>query len=466
MAGQADLMQFDRDLIRRYDGHGPRYTSYPTAVQFHSGFDATAYRESVEALNADPQARAISLYVHIPFCASPCFYCGCNKIITRSADRAEGYLLRLHREIELQAALFGAQRSTEQLHFGGGTPTFLSMSALSALMSHLDRHFPFASPEAREFSIEIDPRTVTREAVRELRNLGFNRMSLGIQDFDPIVQRAVNRIQSREETLQVIEGARQGGFDSVSVDLIYGLPKQTIAGFGQTLKSVLEARPDRLAVYAYAHMPHVFKAQRRLRTEDLPSAEARLELLALTVETLTRAGYVYVGMDHFALPEDSLVRAKRERSLHRNFQGYSTRADCDLVGLGVSAIGKVRDSYAQNAKTLPDYYAALDSGRLPIQRGVRLTPDDVIRRAVIQELMCHERIDFSALDSRLGIDFERYFRAELQRLEVFVADGLIALDSNAIRVSERGRLLLRNIAMVFDGYLTSSGAQPVFSRAI
>lgn len=459
-------MKFDRDLIRRYDSHGPRYTSYPTAVQFHSGFNVTAYREAIEALDADPLARAISLYVHIPFCASPCFYCGCNKIITRSADRAEGYLLRLRREIELQAALFGAPRSTEQLHFGGGTPTFLSMSALSGLMSHLDRHFPFASPESREFSIEIDPRTVTRQAVHELRNLGFNRLSIGIQDFDPAVQQAINRVQSRAETIQVIEGARESGFDSVSVDLIYGLPKQTVASFARTLSSVIEARPDRLAVYAYAHMPHVFKAQRRLRTEDLPSAEARLELLALTVETLTGAGYVYVGMDHFALPGDSLVRAKQERSLHRNFQGYSTRADCDLVGLGVSAIGKVGDSYAQNAKTLPEYYAALDSGRLPIQRGVRLTPDDVVRRAVIQELMCHERIDFSSLNRRFGIDFEKYFRTELQRLEGFVADGLVARGPNLIRVSERGRFLLRNIAMVFDRYLSPSGAQPVFSKAI
>lgn len=459
-------LRFDPDLIRRHDCHGPRYTSYPTAVQFHSGFDADAYRAEARKANESGAAEPLSLYVHIPFCASPCFYCACNRIITRSAEKARTYLDHLYREVELQAALFSRERAVGQLHFGGGTPTFLRIDELAELLAHLGKHFRLTDRPEREYSIEIDPRTVQPESVRALAALGFNRMSLGVQDFDPAVQEAINRVQSARETLQLIDVARSAGFGSVSVDLIYGLPRQTPVSFERTLETVLEARPDRLAVYAYAHMPQVFKAQRRLRAQELPSSAARLELLRLTIETLTAAGYVYVGMDHFALPGDELVRAREQRTLHRNFQGYSTHANCDLVGLGVSAIGRIGRAYAQNFKTLPEYYAAIASGRLAVQRGVALTPDDRLRRAVIQELMCNDLVDFRELGAQYEIDFDRYFSPELERLRTFEADRLVQLEPGRIVVTGTGRLLLRNIAMVFDAYLAQQAPNPVYSQAI
>jgi oxygen-independent coproporphyrinogen III oxidase len=464
--------RIDAELIRRYECRGPRYTSYPSAVQFHTGFDANAYRNAASASNLARPARDLSLYVHIPFCASPCFYCGCNKIVTRSMDRADAYLARLYREIELQSELFDAGRVVQQLHFGGGTPTFLDPPRLQALLSQLSQHFELTSKPEHEYSIEIDPRTVDARYVDALAELGFHRMSLGVQDFDPAVQRAINRVQPADETLAVIEHARTAGFGSISVDLIYGLPLQTVAGFERTLQQVIAARPDRLAVYAYAHLPQVFKPQRRLKAEDLPTPEVRLELLRLTIERLTAAGYEYVGMDHFALPTDELVSAKRQRTLHRNFQGYSTRAQCELVGLGVSSIGKVGNAFAQNYKTLPDYYAAVDAGRLPVQRGIAMHRDDIVRAAVIQELMCHERIGFASLSRQLHIDFERYFADELQRLKPLEADSLIARTADEIIVTDTGRLLIRNVAMVFDAYLRDEtrqqpmAAAAAFSRTI
>ena len=456
---------FDADLIRRCDCSGPRYTSYPTAVQFTTAFGADEYRSAAMEANARSPLAPLSLYVHVPFCASPCFYCGCNRIITRSRDRAHAYLARLHREIQMQAELFPRTRHVEQLHFGGGTPTFLQVSEIAGLMDYLGDHFSLAAASSREFSIEIDPRTVSPEAVHALASLGFNRMSLGVQDFDPAVQAAVNRIQPQSETLRVADAARHAGVKSLSFDLIYGLPRQTLASFERTLASVLEARPDRLAVYAYAHMPRMFKAQQRIRTEELPTPELRLQLLGLTISMLTAAGYEYIGMDHFALPGDELVRAKRERSLQRNFQGYSTHAEHDLIGLGLSSIGKVGDTYAQNAKTLPEYYAAIDSGRLPVQRGVRLTNDDLIRRAVIQELMCHEIVDSAAVAREFGIDFKRYFRAELERLQELQALGLTYVRGGSIGVTRAGRLLMRTVAMVFDAYLAPRTAE-AYSKVI
>jgi oxygen-independent coproporphyrinogen III oxidase len=474
-AAMSDVL-FDADLIRRCDCSGPRYTSYPTAVQFTEAFGEDAYRAVARQSNAAEQGQGVagheegaaplSLYVHVPFCTSPCFYCGCNRVITRRYDRATEYLQRLYREIELQAPLFSRDRTVEQLHFGGGTPTFLQRPDLEALMEQLGKHFRLASYAHREYSIEIDPRTVDADDVRALAAMGFNRMSLGVQDFDPAVQAAVNRVQPESETLQIVEAVRRAGVGSVSFDLIYGLPRQTRESFARTLASVVRARPDRLAVYAYAHMPRMFKAQQRIRAEELPTPEERLQLLGLTVETLTDAGYVYIGMDHFALPGDELVRAKRERSLQRNFQGYSTHAEHDLVGLGVSAIGKVGNSYAQNFKSLPEYYAAIDSGRLPIQRGVRLTHDDLIRRAVIQELMCHELIDCAALGRRFGIDFKRYFSRELERLQELQALGLTYVKSGCIGVTQAGRLLMRTVAMVFDAYLAPRADAERFSKVI
>ena len=458
----SQAVRFDPDLIRRYDRNGPRYTSYPTAVQFHTNFCAEQYRA---AAGSGLPATPLSLYVHVPFCGSPCFYCGCNKVITRDGTKVERYLNYLYREIELQAPLFNSSRRVEQLHFGGGTPTFLSLAQLRALLGKLTERFSLTTSDDREYSIEIDPRTLAAESLPALAAMGFNRISLGVQDFDPDVQRAVNRVQSTDDTLQAIEDARANGFSSVSVDLIYGLPKQSFASFSRTLDTMVAARPDRLAVYGYAHLPRMFKAQRQIDEADLPSPALRIELLGLTVEKLTAAGYVYIGMDHFALPGDELVRAQRAGSLHRNFQGYSTRAECDLVALGVSSIGKLGDAYSQNAKTLLEYYAALDKCRLPIQRGIELNLDDVVRREVIQRLMCQGLVSFDAVEKRFDLEFDRYFARELKQLGEFVDDGLVSIAERAIRVTSAGRLLLRNIAMAFDAYLPHAAAA-TYSKAI
>jgi oxygen-independent coproporphyrinogen III oxidase len=457
-------VRFDAELIRRYDCNGPRYTSYPTAVQFHGGIGEAAYRDAAAVSNQT--GKPLSLYVHVPFCASPCFYCGCNKIITRSPEKADTYVDYLHREIALQGALFDRGRTVEQLHFGGGTPTFLTPRQMGTLVDGLARHFSLDGSSSREFSIEIDPRTVGSAYLHDLAAMGFNRISLGVQDCDPHVQQAVNRIQPVSATGQVIDSARQAGFGSISIDLIYGLPLQTLERFDRTLTSVISLRPDRLAVYGYAHLPQAFKAQRQIRAEDLPAPAVRLALLEMTISRLTAAGYEYIGMDHFALPGDELVRAQHEGKLHRNFQGYSTRAHCDIVGMGVSSIGKVAHLYAQNQKTLRDYYAAMAANSLPILRGVALTRDDQIRREVIQQVMCNDSIDFEALDKLAGIDSRAYFASEFTRLDPMQQDGLLVLEPGRMTITDTGRLLRRNIAMVFDAYLTSAAAAPTYSRAI
>ena len=459
-------VRFDRDLIWRYDCFGPRYTSYPTAVQFGPKFDAEAYRRAALATNVAQPPSPLSLYVHIPFCASPCFYCACSKLITRSPEKGEAYLARLTREIALQGDLFDRERPVGQLHLGGGTPTFLNAGQLGELMRSLRGHFGLTQAVDREYSIEIDPRTVTPGMIDALAALGFNRMSLGVQDYDPQVQRAVNRMQSPEDTEAVIEQGRKAGFRSISIDLIYGLPLQTPERFSRTLDRVIEARPDRLAVYAYAHLPKIFKSQRRLRAADLPTAETRLELLGLTIEKLTGAGYRYVGMDHFALPDDELIRTRDSGTLHRNFQGYSTHAGCDIVGLGVTAIGRIGDAYAQNLKGLPDYYAAIDASQLAVHRGIVLNEDDRLRAAVIQELMCYGRISRLEIGRRFAVDFDGYFAPELERLKLLEDDGLVTLAPAVIEVTPAGRLLSRNVAMVFDAYLKPSAAAPAYSRAI
>jgi len=460
-------IRFDADLIRRYDRSGPRYTSYPTAVQFTDRFGLDEYKAAAAASNEDPIPRPLSLYVHIPFCSSPCFYCGCTKIITRNHEKAEAYLDRLHREIELQGQLFDDDRAVEQLHFGGGTPTFLTSLEIDRLIEKLGQHFKLSTDAGREYSIELDPRTISRDTLRDLADVGFNRCSLGIQDFDPAVQEAVNRIQSVPDTLRLIRDAREFGFGSVSVDLIYGLPKQNLEGFARTLDTVLSAKPDRFAVYAYAHLPQMFKAQRQLNADDLPTPETRLQLLGLTIEKLLAAGYVYIGMDHFALPDDELVIAQENGSLHRNFQGYSTRGYCDLVGLGMSSIGKVGDTFAQNLKTIPDYYGALDRGELAVHRGLALTGDDIIRRDVIQQIMCYGVLDFDATAKRHDIDFAEYFASEIEALKPLVADGLAEFADPGLRVLPAGRLLLRHLGMAFDAYLPSAqSSQQRFSKAI
>jgi oxygen-independent coproporphyrinogen-3 oxidase len=461
-------VRFDADLVRRYDRPGPRYTSYPTAVQFHDGFREAEYRAAAAKTNGATPPAPLSLYVHVPFCASPCFYCGCTKVITRSREQAENYLTRLYREIELQAELFDRERVVDQLHFGGGTPTFLNPWQLEDLLKKLDWHFNLRKDNAREFSIEIDPRTCEPDTIDLLARAGVNRMSLGIQDFDPEVQVAVNRVQSPEQTFELMDRARSAGYKSVSVDLIYGLPKQNRMRFDRTLDLVIEAKPDRLAVYSYAHLPHMFKPQKRIHAEDLPSGAEKLALLGLTMEKLTSAGYVYIGMDHFALPDDELAVALREGTLHRNFQGYSTHADCDLVALGVSSIGKLGDTYAQNYKTLHDYYQAIDAGHLAVHRGLELNDDDRLRRSVIQSIMCRARVDFAAVDSAWAVRFEDYFARELVALQPLVADGLLVMRERGFELTPIGRLLMRNVAMCFDAYLPGhqQSETPRFSRAV
>jgi oxygen-independent coproporphyrinogen III oxidase len=461
-------VKFDADLVRRYDRPGPRYTSYPTAVQFHDGFREAEYRNAAASTNGATPPAPLSLYVHVPFCASPCFYCGCTKIITRNREQAESYLTRLYREIELQAALFDRERVVDQLHFGGGTPTFLNPWQLEDLLKKLGWHFQLRSDDQREFSIEIDPRTCDLDTVDLLARAGMNRMSLGIQDFDPEVQQAVNRIQSPEQTFAIMERARRAGFKSVSVDLIYGLPKQNRERFAHTLDRVLAERPDRFAVYSYAHLPHMFKPQKRIKSEDIPSGAEKLALLGLTMDKLTGAGYVYIGMDHFALPDDELAVALREGTLHRNFQGYSTHADCDLVALGVSSIGKLGDTYAQNYKTLHDYYQAIDSGHLAVHRGLVLNDDDRLRRAVIQDIMCRARIDYAHIEQAWPVRFEEYFAREIAALAGPVEDGLVVMRERGFELTPVGRLLMRNVAMCFDAYLPGhqQSETPRFSRAV
>ena len=453
-------LRFDSDLLRRYDRPGPRYTSYPTAPRFHDGFGEAQLREAAIASNGDPIPRRLSLYVHIPFCTSPCFYCGCNRIITRDKSRAEGYLARLYREIDLTAQLFDRDREVIQVHFGGGTPNFLSPGQLREVVDTLRSQFRFSGSDERDISIELDPRFVDADDIAGLADIGFNRASFGVQDFDPQVQVAVNRIQSVEETRAVVEACRANGFRSVNVDLIYGLPKQNPAGFARTLDIVSDMRPDRVAVYSYAHLPNLFKAQRQIEEADLPDAPTKLGLLQLAIERLGRAGYEYIGMDHFALPDDELAIARRRGGLHRNFMGYTTHADSDLVGLGVSAISHIGDTYSQNPRDVAAWQVVLDQGRLPVFRGMHLDPDDQLRADLIQSLMCRGEVPVQALERRYAIDFPEYFAEALDRLVPLAEDGLVRFTPDRIEVTSRGRLLLRNIAMCFDRYLDQDSNPP------
>ena len=459
---------FDQELVERYNRSGPRYTSYPTAVQFHEGFDHVAYERFVSASNAELIPRPLSVYMHLPFCNSLCYYCGCTKKITRHPEHGIAYLKALYREIEMQGALFDRDREVQQLHLGGGTPTFFDDGQLSELLDQLGRHFTLLRNGAREYSIELDPRTVYRSRLDALQDMGFNRISLGVQDFDPAVQKAVNRIQGVEETLGLIRHAQCRGFESISVDLIYGLPLQTAESFRKTLEQVLSARPGRLAVYNYAHMPHLFRAQRMIRDDMVPDPAARLRLLDMTISTLTEAGYVYIGMDHFALPDDELTLAQQQGTLQRNFQGYSTHAECDLVGLGASSIGKIGDCYAQNLKTIPDWQSSIMAGNLPIWRGLSLSTEDRLRRCIIMNIMCQGELHFPDYEHRYGIDFNQHFARELDALSDMAQDRLLDLDDKGFMIRPAGRLLMRNVAMVFDENLGDrrSDDVPRFSRVI
>ncbi len=454
----------DANLIRKYGGNGPRYTSYPTADRFVEAFDAGASRHWLRNRNVGGISRPLSLYVHLPFCGTICYYCACNKIVTRDRGRAVSYVASLAREIDLLCAELGEGRAAEQLHFGGGTPTFLGDEELRELMRVLGLGFNL-SP-AGEHAIEVDPRGVSEERVALLAELGFNRMSLGVQDFDPQVQRAVNRIQSVEQTLAVTHAARRYGFRSVNYDLIYGLPCQTLRGFERTLEEVCAAAPDRIALYSYAHLPAVFKPQRRIAAAELPTPQTKLALMTLAITKLTAAGYLYIGMDHFSLPEDDLARAKRQGRLTRNFQGYSSSGDTDTLGLGVSAISSVGASYSQNFKDLGDYTACLEQGVLPVLRGIELSRDDIVRRAVIQSLACHFHVSKESISIAHLIDFDSYFAPEIARLAQLRDEGLLDMDAEWITVTATGRLLVRAVCMVFDRYLAQSNARAQYSRVL
>jgi len=449
---------FDPDLIARYDRPGPRYTSYPTAVQFHADFSVDDYRA------AAGRSRALSLYFHIPFCDTICFYCACNKIATKDRGMSEPYLQAMDKEMALQAAIFNQGQPVEQLHWGGGTPTFLNNEQMHWLMQRTGEHFNLLDDDSGEYSIEIDPREVHPDTLALLRSVGFNRMSIGLQDLDEQVQKAVNRPQSAELTFGVMQQARDLGFRSVSLDLIYGLPHQTLDSFARTLDAVIVERPDRLSVFNYAHMPERFKPQRRINAEDLPPPQTKLDILQMAGQKLQDAGYVYIGMDHFALPDDELALAQEQGLLYRNFQGYSTHAHCDLLAFGVSAIGSVGNTYAQNVKDLASYYAAIERNELPIERGLTLTRDDLIRRDLISELICQFRLDLDAFGQRWDINAREYFAAEIERLRPMQEDGLVNVDGGTIQVTDPGRLLIRNVCMVFDIYLEKAKAR--FSRVI
>jgi oxygen-independent coproporphyrinogen-3 oxidase len=446
-------IEFDAALIRRFDRAGPRYTSYPTADRFDASFDEAAYRRAAAGRNADAVQRPLSLYVHLPFCRDVCFYCACNKIVTRDTRKASEYLEDLDIELALNAALFREGRRVTRMHWGGGTPTYYDVDRLRALFWKIGRRFELAHDG--DYSIEVDPRTADGDTIEALRAVGFNRVSFGVQDFDPAVQAAVHRVQSAELTLSAIAAARCSGFDSINIDLMYGLPLQTPDGFARTLDQVVAARPGRVALYNYAHLPARFKPQRRIREEDLPTAATRLELLGLAVERLGAAGYLYIGMDHFALPDDALAIAQRQGCLRRDFQGYSTGTAGDLAGLGVSAIGAVGATYSQNHRGLKEYRESLDRGQLPIMRGLALSADDLLRRSVIHALMCNFTLSKTALEIAYLIDFDRYFEPELDALREFEGLGLLRFEGDWITVTPVGRFLIRGICMVFDRYLNA-----------
>ncbi len=454
------------DLLRRYDVPGPRYTSYPTADRFVEAFGPDDYARALQQRRSGAAALVLplSLYVHVPFCASLCYYCACNKIITKHHDRATEYLRYLSREVDLHTAQLGIGQTVSQLHLGGGTPTFLSDEELRELMAMLRRSFTLAP--GGEYSIEIDPRTIDAGRLDTLAELGFNRLSFGVQDFDPAVQKAVHRVQPAEQVFALVQAARERGFESVNVDLIYGLPQQTPESFARTLQQVCELRPDRIALYAYAHLPERFKPQRRIASAELPGGAAKLAMLSDALSRFMGAGYVYVGMDHFALPNDALAVAKRQGRLHRNFQGYSTQPDCDLIGLGVSSIGRIGATYSQNAKTLEEYYDAIDHGRFAVVRGLALSRDDLVRRAVIMALMCQGEVLFESINLAFLLDFRSYFAAELEALQGLAEQGLVTLDDAGIQVTANGWFFVRAVAMVFDRYLQADRNRARFSKII
>lgn len=459
--------QWDTELIRRYDLSGPRYTSYPTAPQFSASFSPDELHSAIERSNAS--TRPLSLYLHIPFCDTVCYYCGCNKIITANKSHAAPYLERLHLELSRRSKQIDPQRVVKQLHLGGGTPTFISHSEMSALMAQIRRHYTLLDDSEGEYSIEIHPGGMNAADIEHLRQLGFNRLSMGIQDFNPAVQKAVNRFNSYEEVQQLVHTARAEQFHSISMDLIYGLPLQTFDTMRETLQQVIELSPDRLSLFNYAHMPHLFKVQKQIDAQTLPEPQEKLAMLHMAIETLTAAGYVYIGMDHFAKPTDELAIAQQRGELQRNFQGYATCGDCDLLAFGVSSISAIDNIFVQNHKNIDDYQTAIDQQLEPLARGFVLSPDDQLRQAVINQLICHFELSFNPTEEQFAINFKDYFASEIQQLHDMAKDNLLEINGNYIRVLPQGRLLIRRICMVFDAYLAAAKkatATPSYSRII
>jgi len=457
---------FNESLIKRYNKNGPRYTSYPTAASFDESVKTQQYLQHVLISNEIPVPQDISLYVHIPFCDTLCFYCGCNKIATKNRDRADVYLDYIEKEAQLLKPYFDPDRYVTQLHWGGGTPTFLTQAQMQRLMGILSDNWNFAATEDRDFSIEIDPRSTTAEGIKELSKLGFNRFSLGVQDIHPDVQKAINRVQPLSMTEEIMQACRKVGAKSTNIDLIYGLPLQTVETFSDTLDAIIKLSPDRLSVFNYAHMPQLFPPQKQIKENDLPSLNVKLDLFQMIVEKLITAGYVYIGLDHFAKPTDELALALQNGSLQRNFQGYTTHAECDLVSLGVSSISSFDGLMAQNEKDITAYYQRLDEGDLPIAKGVVLTEDDKVRRCIIQQLMCQNEVDLN--DSLKYYDLKgwTYFSKEFELLKPMEEDGLIEVNASNIRITDKGRMLARNIAMVFDTRSQQKMIEQKFSKVI
>ena len=457
---------FNRALVEKYDFSGPRYTSYPTAVQFSENFKLLDYIRCVHDTNSELIPKPLSLYLHLPFCDTVCYYCACNKIITKNKQHAIPYLDNLHKEIRYQGAMFDDDRLVEQLHWGGGTPTFISHQQIYDLMGVIKENFNLCDDGNEEYSIEIDPRALDKDTIPVLRRVGFNRISFGVQDFNQEVQKAVNRIQSYEETRDAIKTARENNFRTINIDLIYGLPLQTVSSFTETLEKVIELSPERISVYNYAHLPRLFKTQKQIREEDLPSANEKLKILQQAIRLLSAAGYVYIGMDHFSKSDDELAIAQRNGSLYRNFQGYSTHASCDVVGMGITAIGKVGDCYSQNVKTLDEYDEIISRGKIPVFRGYMLDTDDLLRREVIARLICHFRLDFRQIEDMYISDFNRYFFNEMKEIKSMEGDGLLSVDDEKIEVSRTGRFFIRNICSVFDKYFNRGDHITQFSRMV
>lgn len=456
---------FNKELIRRYDTFGPRYTSYPTAVQFSTDYNVEDYLEWVAQSNDDPIPATLSLYLHIPFCDTICYYCGCSKVVTKDKSKAAHYIKLLKKEIQLQGALFAKDRKVSQIHWGGGTPTFLEDKEISEIIECIRENFNVPANDEVESGIEVDPRTVDGERLKNLHDLGFNRISFGVQDFDSDVQESVNRVQSTPQIKQHIIDARDFHYQSINIDLMYGLPKQTMQSFSKTLDTTIELSPDRIAIYNYAHLPEMFKPQRRINEDELPSAEEKLNILQLSIDKLQNAGYVYIGMDHFAKESDSLVKAQEEGSLQRNFQGYSTNADSDMIAMGVTAIGRIGDNYSQNVRTIEEYESCLKQNKVPVFRGIELDDDDILRREIINQLMCNNNLDIKKIEKKWGINFKTYFKLSLENLQKMADDNLLNIGKTKLTITATGRLLARSICMQFDRYLQEKDSKR-FSRVI